>query len=142
MNLEKALVEAAEYFAREMLADKARLTASTPRKRAWTASIDVIGDERWNVKIHISKPVLKKMAGLFLNIESPSDEELRDLLKEASNAVAGRAKAVASDRGLQFAISTPRFEGGSKPIRNDAEIILHFLFANDVFTISAKRERQ
>ncbi|MDR2153093.1 MAG: chemotaxis protein CheX [Helicobacteraceae bacterium] len=142
MSLEEALIEAAEHFAKETLGCGAKLTASTPRKRAWTASVDAIGDKKWSVKAHAPKPVLKQMAKLFLNEESPSDDDLRDLIGEIANLVAGRAKAVASDRGLQFDISPPRFEGKSKPIAKDADINLHFAFADDVFTISASCERQ
>jgi CheY-specific phosphatase CheX len=136
MSFEEALIEAADYFVREALGSEAKLTAVTSRKRAWAASVDTIGEKRLKASVYISKSSLKKMAKLFLNEESPSDDALRDLNKEIANLIVGRAKALASDRGLKFDISPPRFDGKSETIGKNASRNLHFAFAKDVFTIS------
>jgi CheY-specific phosphatase CheX len=139
MSLEEALTEAAAHFVRETLGGEAKTASFTPRKRAWAASVDTIGGERLRVSAYISKPILKRMAKLFLNEESPNDEVLRDLIGEIANLIVGRAKALASDRGLKFDISPPRFEGKAANIGKNADKNLHFAFADDTFTISKSR---
>ncbi|MDR2638220.1 MAG: chemotaxis protein CheX [Helicobacteraceae bacterium] len=139
MGLEEALIEAAAYFVRETLGGEAKQALSTPRKRAWAASVDTTNGERRRVSAYISKPSLKQMAKLFLNEESPTDEVLRDLIGEIANLIVGRAKALASDRGFKFDMSPPRFEGKAVTIGKNADKNLHFTFAKDAFTISASR---
>ncbi|MDR2033288.1 MAG: chemotaxis protein CheX [Helicobacteraceae bacterium] len=134
-SLQEALVESADYFASQTLGGDAKRARSTRRKRAWAASVDATNDEKRRVCVYISRPSLAKMAKLFLNEETPNDEILRDLIGEIANSIVGKAKALASDRGLKFDISAPRFEGKAKAIGKGATFILHYAFAGDCFSV-------
>jgi CheY-specific phosphatase CheX len=139
MSLQESLIEAVDHFARVTLNGEAKETATIRRKRAWTASVETIGEEKWLVFVHVSKPSLVKMAALFLNENAPNDEILRDLIGEIANLIVGRAKVTAAERGLTFSIAAPRFEGKAKAIAKNAEIKLYFALFDDTIGISARK---
>lgn len=139
MALEEALIEATQFFTRDVLGTEAELFDSCPLNHAWAADIRTQGDENWRVTVHIARPSLEKMAYLFLNEEEPDGEVLSDLIKEITNLIVGRAKVTAASRGVNFNITTPDFKGDTIPVCANAEKRINFQFEGDVFTITAHK---
>lgn len=139
--LKKALIEATYFFAKNALNSDVTLFESCPIDKYYAASIDVFGDENHSIFIYINKNSLKKMAYLFLFEEEPTDEVLRDLIKEIANLIVGKAKVVAGENGLYVDIATPNFIcEDTQAIQNDIEI--NFMFEGEIFSIAAKAKNE
>lgn len=135
--LKKSLIEATHFFAKDVLASEISLFESCPMGSFYAAQIGVMGDINYNITVYINKESLSKMAYLFLFEEDPDDETLKDLIKEISNLIVGKAKVVAAAEGLNFDISTPDFISDNTSVdENDMEI--NFMFEDQIFSIAAK----
>lgn len=139
MALEEALIEATRFFTRDVLGSEAELFENCPLNPAWAAAVHTQGDENWRVTVYITQPSLEKMAFLFLNEEQPDSEALTDLIKEIANLIVGRAKVTAAGRGVNFNITTPKFEGDQTPVCNAADKRISFQFEGNPFTITAHK---
>lgn len=140
MALQSALIEATQFFTRDVLATEVELFDTCPLTKAWVASIDITGDENGQVAVHIPEKSLRKMAVLFLFEEDPSHETLSDLIGEIANLIVGRAKVTAQAKGVGFDISTPNFHGHEKSVTTGADRHINFLFEEEVFSITFHEE--
>lgn len=139
MALEKALIEATEFFVQDVLSAKTTIFDSCALGHAWASSITTRGDEAYKITIFIADRSLEKMAFLFLNEENADMEVKTDLIKEICNLIVGKAKVVAQEAGMNFEISTPTFEGDKERVCNNADKNINFLFEEEVFTITAHK---
>ena len=136
MALQKALIEATQFFTKDVLDSEVELFDSCPLGTAWVASITISGDENAEVTVHIPEKSLRQMAMLFLCEDAPSHEVLSDLIGEIANLIVGRAKVTAAANGVNFDISTPRFHGNEEPVLAGGDPHINFLFEEEVFSIT------
>lgn len=137
LMLKKALIDATHFFVKDVLDSEVSLFESCPINSYYAAAIDIRGDANHSVTVYINKKSLAKMAYLFLFEENPDNDVLKDLIKEITNLIVGKAKVLAADAGLNFDISTPRFISDNTTVdQNDLEI--NFMFENEIFSIAAK----
>jgi CheY-specific phosphatase CheX len=135
--LKDALIKSTQNFTKEVLDAETPVYESCPLYHAYSASIEIEGDENYHIAVHIAEKSLKKMAYLFLFEENPDAETLEDLIKEISNIIVGKAKLHASQSGLSFTIKTPQFLGANIPIeQNDFDI--NFTFEDEIFSITGR----
>lgn len=135
--LKKSLIEATHFFAKDVLSSEISLFESCPMGSFYAAKIGVTGDVNYNITVYINKESLSKMAYLFLFEEDPDDETLKDLIKEISNLIVGKAKVVAAAEGLNFDISTPDFISDNTGV-DDNDMEINFMFEDQIFSIAAK----
>ncbi len=137
--LKESLIEATQFFAKDVLGSEVSLFESCPMDSFYAAQIAINGDANYRVAVYINKESLTKMAYLFLFEEDPDDATLKDLIKEVTNLIVGKAKVIAAGSGLNFDISTPDFISDNTTVsENDMEI--NFMFEDHVFSIAAKAE--
>lgn len=72
------------------------------------AMISFEGDVSGIVALCFSKEIVKEASLMLLGEESKSDEELLDVIKEFTNIIAGRSKAILSEHNLSIGISLPK----------------------------------
>ena len=72
------------------------------------AMIKFEGDVSGLVALCFSKSIVKEAAMMLLGEEAKSDEELLDVICEFANIIAGRSKAVLSERNVSIGISLPK----------------------------------
>ena len=72
------------------------------------AMISFEGDVSGIVALCFSKSIVKEASLMLLGEESQSDEELLDVIKEFTNIIAGRSKAILSEHNLSIGISLPK----------------------------------
>ncbi len=83
-------------------------------------SVSFSGDATGRISIHAGADFSREMAAKMLGRkveEIEGDEEIRDMLGEIGNSVAGNLKSAFSNAGLMCTLSTPSFTSG-----NDFEI--------------------
>lgn len=135
--LRESLIEATQFFAKDVLASEVSLFESCPMGSFYAAQIAIQGDANYQIAVYINKESLVKMAYLFLFEENPDEATLTDLIKEIANLIVGKAKVIAAAGGLNFDISTPDFISDNTSVsENDLEI--NFMFEDQVFSIAAK----
>jgi flagellar motor switch protein FliN len=79
-------------------------------------SVSFAGDATGMVSIQAGDSLSREMAAAMLGIkieEIKGDEEIRDMLAEMGNIVAGNLKSAFADAGLMCALSTPSFISGT-----------------------------
>lgn len=137
--LKESLIEATQFFAKDVLGTEVSLFESCPMDTFYAAKIAINGDANYEVTVYINKESLSKMAYLFLFEENPDEATLTDLIKEITNLIVGKAKVIAAAGNLAFDIATPEFISDSTGVsENDIEV--NFMFEDQVFSIAAKAE--
>lgn len=136
--LKEVLIESTEYFTKKVLAKEVTLYESCSLEPAYASSIQIHGDENYDITVFVREKSLKTMAFLFLYDDAPTEEVLQDLMNEIANIVVGRAKVTAAEKyQVKFDISTPDYRGNDqRPGENDFEIT--FLFEEELMTITGK----
>ena len=79
-------------------------------------SVSFAGDATGMVSIHAGDSFSREMAAEMLGMEVEKledDEEIRDMLGEMGNIVAGNLKSAFADAGFMCALSTPSFTSGT-----------------------------
>ena len=86
-----------------------------------TGIIDLVGkDANGSLAISFSKPVALELAQNMLRIETDVvDEMIEDLIGEMANMVAGGAKAIYDEQGIDFELTLPKvLTGENHPIKH------------------------
>ncbi len=135
--LRESLIEATQFFSKEVLDTEVSLFDYAPTHSAYAAAIPVKGDVNADVTVYINRKSLNKMALLFLFEENPDEAALVDLIREITNLIVGKAKVIAQEKGVAFDIGTPEFIGADALLStNDIEV--NFMFEDEIFTVTAK----
>jgi len=103
-------------------------------KKGYVAKISINGDENMDIFVVVPEIKLDYIAQLWFGDKSDYDKE--DLTKEIINQIVGNAKIIASKKGINFDISTPKYLGEYKKINYDN--ILKYKFKNRCFYILMK----
>jgi CheY-specific phosphatase CheX len=138
--LKDAITRAVNIFVQDALDSKAKPTADFVKGKCYVAKIDIRGDENYEFFIYINKETLIKMAYMFLLEKNPTEDILKDLIKEIANIIIGKAKVLASEQKLNFDISTPDFVSTNQEITTDYDLILSFIFEKNIFSIIGKEK--
>lgn len=147
MSIENALVESAHSFAQDMLGKTARVIkggderTNAVQKNSCAASMWVSGGENWHIRVHFTKPCLKKIAAVLLEDKTASDATLSDLVCEISNVIVGHAKMIAAQKGTHFDVSTPHFDAKFASISKLATARCYFELEGDIFALTARKVR-
>ena len=134
--LKEILTQATYAFINEALGQEVKATKfKAMGDDFYVSKIHIKGEENYDFYIYIKKETLKKMALLFLYEKNPTEDILKDLIKEIANIIIGKAKVLASLKNIIFDISTPEFirAGATPPKNNDLEI--NFMFEGRIFSI-------
>ncbi len=110
----ETITEAASSFCKEQLGAK-RLEvekATTPPKGTLVAYIDIQmhGSKAYRAYIAAQKEFVQFVAKIFLEEEESDEETIMDMALECTNLIIGSAKVVASQKGIDFDISTPKLQ--------------------------------
>ena len=138
--LKEIITKATNIFVQDALDTKAMPTQEVVQGECYVAQIDISGDENCEFFIYIDKKTLTKMAYMFLLEKNPSDEILKDLIQEIANIIIGKAKVLASEKNLNFDISTPKFVTTVGKIPLNSGLGLNFVFEENIFSIIGKEK--
>jgi CheY-specific phosphatase CheX len=137
--LKTSLIHSTNFFAKEVLSSEVPLFESCSLEPSYCASIAISGEENYTIYVCIPRESLVKMAYLFLFEENPSEEILRDLIKEIGNLIVGKAKVIAAnDHALHFDISTPTFVGNTV-VATPSDFDINFEFENRIFSLIGEK---
>jgi len=91
-------------------------------RECYISKIELKGDINYDAYLFSTVGFLQKMSSIFLFIDDPDEDTLKDLNNEMLNIVIGNAKCIYSEIGTHFAISTPKFIGIGEKLLNLKEI--------------------
>jgi CheY-specific phosphatase CheX len=84
--------------------------------RGYVSQIDINGDRNFSIYVVVPKEKLELVSEVLLGDKYCYDQE--DLTKEIANLIVGNSKIVASENGVNYDISTPKYLG---EYQNDIE---------------------
>ena len=105
-----------------------------------TGIIDLVSDQKTgSIAISFSKPVASEIAKRMLGMDSIPDSELKDLVGEITNMMAGGAKGLLYEKGIEFDMAIPRVvEDSRQEIKHKVQgpiIVLPFNTASGKFFV-------
>ena len=110
----QTIMEAAENFCKEQLgSNEIEVSKETDFKSgALVAYIDIETkrDEKYRAYLAAERGFVQFVAKIFLEEEESDEETIMDMAMECTNLIVGSAKVIASEKGLDFTISTPHLE--------------------------------
>jgi len=130
--MQNILKEAIKSYIESIEADVVECKSNP--KKGFVAKISTNGDFNYDIFIVLPESKLKYIANLWFG-EGEFDAD--DLTKEIANLIVGNAKVVASNKGINFDISTPEFLGEYNN-NIDYDDILKYKFKNRCFYIAFK----
>ncbi len=111
MKMLESIIEATLSFCQEQLGLEAKVTqANPPKDGSLLASIDVTtkNDEKYRIYLIAQREFVQKVAEIFLGEENSNEETIIDMAMECTNLIVGSAKVIASQKGIDFTIATPK----------------------------------
>ena len=87
-----------------------------PKTEGYVASIPFHEENRhYEVNIWAESGLIFNLAEILLAQSHPDEQTLEDLSCELANFIVGHAKMLASNHGMRWTLSTPRFLGLQSP---------------------------
>ena len=119
MNLQDILINPVQESVVNILSTMANLLPQTEEPTLKTGEfdsgdvtgiIDLVSNEKTgSIAISFSRPVVNEIAKRMLGMEeNVPDSELKDLVGEITNMMAGGAKGMLYEKGLEFDMAIPR----------------------------------
>ncbi len=110
----QTIIEAAKNFCKDQLgADRHEVSEKTDfQSGALVAYIDIetTQGEKYRAYLAAKRDFVQFVAKTFLEEEQSDEETIMDMAMECTNLIVGSAKVIASEKGMEFTISTPHIE--------------------------------
>ena len=150
MNLQDILINPVQESVVNILSTMANLLPETEEPTLKTGEfdsgdvtgiIDLVGEQKsGSIAISFSKPVVNEIAKRMLGMDGNlPDSELIDLVGEITNMMAGGAKGMLSEKGLDFDMAIPRVvEDSTNQISHKVQgpiVVLPFTTASGKFFV-------